>query len=125
MCALIELGQCDLETFLTKFADLRREYDEVGHAIAEALLSKRGLAKADVKALAAQCAPPGEELATPQTHSATDAWAPPEVGPLVGRPFSLASARFNSGTSGWKALTGFTSVQRLKHTFLHESSKMA
>lgn len=103
--SLLELCRCELAGFVDQFGELRHKHSEAGLVVAEALLSKRGVPKVEAKDLASQCAGAAESL-SPTTRSATDAWAPAEVGPLAGQPFSLASARLSGGGGGWKALKG-------------------
>ena len=81
----------------------------MGSPIAEALLSRRGVPKAELKEMVGQC-----EAAAAQTGhepAAEGAWTPVELSPLNGRPFALAMHRLSpasggSGLASWGKIKG-------------------
>ena len=103
---LLDVGGSDLQSFPQRFRGLRQAHAEVGSAVAEALLAKRGLPKAEVKEIAAQCVPPGEPLPTKRRSSLIPlstfgGWTPTQLSALTGSPFGLATSRLSSGGSNW------------------------
>jgi hypothetical protein len=103
--SLLTLATCDARDFGAEFGRVRARYADAGHVFAEAVLLRRGVSKAEAKATADACVPTGEDSGR-NSNAALSGWVPPELAPLGGAPFSLATSRVRSNAAGWGMMRG-------------------
>ncbi|KAL1521224.1 hypothetical protein AB1Y20_022773 [Prymnesium parvum] len=102
--ALLETANCRAENFASKFAEMCRQYPEVGLPHAEAMLARRtSMNKNESKELALHAVQQaGAE--NPSLPATEDNWPPAELLALAKAPFALATLRLAPKKAALKGL---------------------